>query len=170
MGNRSHTIEVRGRVAVVFCFVAVAFPMVLNSLGVADYDSERLADDPYRPADRSLAERICLISEWMAPACLLAWAAAQFRVRNSVLFEEKGSRFLSLVFGAAGLALLTVNWLRWAARPRSGEHFGALQGWQFGVGWLLLWWSYVFWPTVRSGQYSASSVRGQAESDAENIP
>ena len=68
MGNRSHTIEVRGRVAVVFCFVAVAFPMVLNSLGVADYDSERSADDPYRPADRSLAERICVISEWMAPA------------------------------------------------------------------------------------------------------
>src|SRR5947208_2973730 len=140
MGNRSHTIAIRGWVALVFCFAALALPMVLRSLGLADYDSELSADDPGRPADRSLAERICVISEWMAPACLLAWAAAQLRVRNSVLFEEKGSRLMPLALGSTGLALLTVNWLRWAARPHSGEHFGALQGWEFGLGWLLLWW------------------------------
>ncbi len=158
MGDGAHTIEIRGRAALVFCFVTLALPMVLNSLGLADYDSERSADDPYRPADRSLAERFCFISEWMAPACLLAWATAQFRLRNSILFEEKSSRFLPLALGSAGLALLTVNWLRWASRPYSREYFGALQGWQFGLGWLLLWWSYVFWPTVRSGQCSRSPV------------
>jgi len=144
MSDRLHAIQIRGWIAIIFAFVALALPMVLNALGLANYEPERSESDPYRPADQSLGERICLVSEWMTPACVLAWAVAQFRVRNSSLFAEQTGRIVPLAFGMAGMALLITNWVRWAARPYSGEHFGFFQGWQFGLGWFLLWYSFIF--------------------------
>ena len=144
MNNRTRSIAGRGRLVFVFIFLALLFPILLNGLGVANYDSERSGDDPSRPADLGLAERICLVSEWMSLGCFLVWVAAQFRVRYNTLFEDRqqGVRVLPLIFGPVGLALLLTKWARWGSY--TGGHFAISQGWQFGVGWFLLWWSLVF--------------------------
>jgi hypothetical protein len=145
MNSRTDTIEFRGWVTLGFCFAALALPRVLTSVGIADFDSERSEADPYRPADRSFGNRICLVAEWMWPACLLTWACAQFRVRQAVMFSKNMGYWTPLVVGVAGLVIQVVGWLQWNARSFSGHYFGAFDGWLFGLGWFLLSWSFVFW-------------------------
>ena len=147
----------------VFAFLALLLPMVLSALGAARYDSERSADDPYRPADLGRAERVCLVSEWMVPACFLAWGAAQFRVRYPVLFdrEKPRGRIVPLVLGFAGLALFAERWIRWG--PHTGLHFAALQGWEFGLGWFLLWWCFVFLRTRAGDENGFAHLHGRAD-------
>lgn len=119
---------------------------MLDWLGIADYQSQRSGDDPYRPADRSLAERVCLAIEWMAPAGFLVWVCAQFRVNQPLVFSTGNTRRRLPLGGIAilGLAVLIGTALQWASYPYSGENFDTFDGWQFAIGWLLLWWWYVF--------------------------
>src|SRR5437870_13652508 len=82
-------LESRARIVLVGVFAALSLPIVLDLCGIADYDSQRSADDPVRPADRSAAERVCIVSEWMSPACMLVWVAVRFRTQYSPLFRQK---------------------------------------------------------------------------------
>jgi hypothetical protein len=144
MSARSDSIAMRGWVALGFAFTAMLAPMLLDGAGIAVFDPNRSADDPGRPADVGLAERICLVIDWMAPACLLAFLAAQFRVRYAVLFAEGANHGLvfPLVIGCSGLGIIALVWLHWGAY--TGQHYAFLQGWQFGLGWALFWWGIVF--------------------------
>lgn len=163
MSSRTNRIARRGWVALGFAFAALLLPMLLNALGFAHYESTRGGSDPSRPADLGLAERICLVSEWMVPGGVFAWAAALFRLRYPVLFdrESRGGRILPVVLGVAGLALLIERWIRWG--PHTGLHFTAFQGWEFGVGWLLLWWCFVFVRTGASDESVIADRRGSAD-------
>jgi hypothetical protein len=144
MSSRSRSIVIRGWIVIAAAFVALALPIALNALGFANYDSERDGSDPYRPADRGLGERICLVLETMIPACLLIGPAALLRARHAGPFEgeEKGGRVVPLTSGACGLALFVWQWVR--CGPYTGEHFAMFQGWQFAVAWLLVWWCFAF--------------------------
>lgn len=143
--RRTRTIEVRGRVALAICLLAAAIPMLLNAFGVTQYESERPFGDPYRPTDRSLADRICLASEWMVPASLLVWVGSWFRVRYPNSFTQAGGRFWQFAIGGCGLLLSLAYCVYWSLQPYTGEHFGLVQGWPLGAGGLLLVWSYVAW-------------------------
>lgn len=146
MTDRMNVVRYRARVVLVACFASLTLPMMLNWFGIANYESQRSADDPYRPADRSVAERVCLVVEWMAPASFLVWVCAQFRIRKSLVFlrGKTGSRLLFAGIALLGVAFLVGTGLQWMSRPYSGEHFGAFDGWGFAAGWLLLCWWYVF--------------------------
>ncbi len=143
--SRSSSIARRGWIAFAALFVAVLLPVTLTALGFANYDAERDQSDPYRPADRGLGDRICLVTESMIPACIVVGAAAQFRARNAAAFagqEERGGRLMPLTCGICGVALFVTQWVRWG--PYTGDHFRPFQGWQFTVAWLLMWWCFVF--------------------------
>src|SRR6516165_7709710 len=87
--RRAHTIAWRGRIAFACCFIALAFPMVLNLAGLTSYDPERSSDDPLGPSDRSFSERLCLAGEWMAPACALVGIAARVATANQTTSRTK---------------------------------------------------------------------------------
>jgi len=139
MSDRLHIITVRGRIALAFCFLAIVVVTMLDGMGVAHY---RLEMENF---DRSIGDRVCLVLTWMLLACLFVWAAAEFRVRQSVLFQEAGGgRVLPLAVGIAGLLVLFRASARLIRIPLSGEAFGPIDGWQFGAGWILVWWGWVF--------------------------
>ena len=142
MNSRTRKIEVRGWIAIGFAFFALFIPMALTYLGFTDYDRDN--GDPLSPSDHGTLERICLVSEWMLPACIMVWSASQIRVQNPVLFEDETQRCLivPLTMGAAGVFLFAGRWLQWG--PYTGEHFAFFEGWQFGLAWFLLWWCLVF--------------------------
>lgn len=144
MNQSSRNMALRGWVVIGAAFGAAALPIALNALGLAHYDSNRDGSDPFRPANRGLAERICLVVEAMIPACLLLGPAALLRARRAARFEGTGNwgRVLPATCGACGLALFIGQWTRWG--PCTGEHYVMAQAWQFAVAWLLLWSGFVF--------------------------
>ena len=144
MDGSSESIATRGRIVLGVCFAAAAVPLLLSVCGVVDYDWWRSGDDPLRPADLSLAYRVCLVIEWLVPAFFLCWAAAEFRVRYSVLFEAHGYGIVAVAAGAIGATLLVSSLSRWSAQPYTHLHYQALEGWHYGLSWLLLSWSFVF--------------------------
>src|SRR3974390_3170957 len=60
----------RAWITLVFAFIGLTAPMVLNSLGLTHYDSQTPAADPASNRDTSFIERLCVISDYMALACL----------------------------------------------------------------------------------------------------
>ncbi|MBE0544703.1 MAG: hypothetical protein IH623_25470 [Verrucomicrobia bacterium] len=148
MNQRSDQFEIRGWITLSCCFAAFMLQMILNALGRADFNST--LSDPYAPADVSIANRVCLVSEWMAVACLLVWVSSQFRAKHAVLFSSKGSIWMPLIAGTSGLFILVMHWIWWTAQPFSAGRFGAFEGWLFGLGWFLLFWAFVFWRGTKS--------------------
>src|ERR1041384_5671917 len=98
MSSSSSSIAVRGWVVICAVFAALLVPIALTAMGLTDYDEDS-GGDPYRPADRGLADRICLVVETMIPACLIVGPAALFRARHAAIFEdeERGGRGVPLV-------------------------------------------------------------------------
>jgi hypothetical protein len=140
--------------------------MLLNLVGLVNYDSELPVDDPNRPADRSAAERICLASEWMAPACFAAWAVGRFRLQYRRLFDSLGRRRAPLGLCLLGVGILTNAWLRWQALPYSGQPFSPFHVWDLGLGWLLVWTGFVLRPGglgQTSGRLRKGSERARKE-------
>lgn len=136
--RRVDKIKFRGRVALAFCFLAVIVQMILNGMGVAHYyDSEP-------NFDREIGDRICRILDWTLLASMFVWGASAVRVEQAVLFDEDAGQLLPLVSGIAGLLMLFVATTRLVRIPISGEEFGFFMGWQFGVGWALVCWCFVF--------------------------
>src|SRR5262245_21113188 len=109
MDGHLHSITMRGRIVLGVCFAAAAVPFLLSVLGVVDYDWMRSSDDPLRPADLSFTYRVCLVVEWLVPACLVSWAAAEFRVRYSAFFESRGYGSLAIGAGVVGATLLVLS-------------------------------------------------------------
>ena len=139
MSARLQVISFRGRVALVFCFLVIILQFVLNRIGLAHYYYEMGPNH-----DRSIGDRVCLVFDWMLLACLFVWASSEFRIRQAVLFPEGGGSALPLLTGCVGLLLLIGATAHLVRIPLSGVAFGFMDGWVFGIGWLLLWWGLVF--------------------------
>lgn len=139
MNARLGTVSFRGRVALAFCFLAVILQALLNYAGLAHYYFELGPN-----YDRSSGDRVCLILDWMLMACLLVWAASEFRVRQAVLFQDSSGHRWPLLVSAVGLLLLVGATVQLVQIPLSGAAFGFLDCWLFGLGWVLFWWGLVF--------------------------
>lgn len=152
MSNHTYSVSLRGKIVVGAGLAVIALIMGANALGLANYEFSRDGSDPNRPADRGLAERICLVASAMIPACLVIGPAALLRGRrNSPMEVEAGGRVLPLLCWNAGLALLIVRWVRWG--PYTGQHYDFFDGWEFSLAWLLIWWGFAF---VRLGKTPGS--------------
>jgi hypothetical protein len=139
MNDHLRTITIRGRVVVGFAILAIVIQFVLEHLGVGPNEFNGLPI-----LDRTLGDRVFLITEWMALSCLLVWTASEFRVSQAVLFHEKGRSNLLIVVGVVGLVVLSAALFCCFQKPYSGEAVRISSGWQLGVGWFLVWWYWVF--------------------------
>ena len=139
MSDRLQRIRFRGRIAFAFCLLACVFQFTLTATGLAHYDFVRGL-----PPDRSFCDRIFLISEWMIFACFFVSSASEFRVRQAVLFNEAAAGIGPVVAGMVGLVVLIMASIQFIRHPYSGESFDSFEGWLYGVGWLFVWWYFVF--------------------------
>lgn len=143
MSNHPRSVGLRGKIVVGAGFAVIAFIIGANALGLANYEFSRDGSDPNRPADRGLAERVCLVVSAMIPACLVVGPSALLRGRRNSLTEvEGGGRVLPLLCWNAGVALMIVLWVRWG--PYTGQHYEFFEGWEFSLAWLLIWWGFAF--------------------------
>jgi hypothetical protein len=148
MHGRLNVIGGRARLVFGGCLASLILPWILHDLGIAEYDPVPGMEN--RP-DRSVIERACLAWEWMWAGTFFVWACAKFRVRYATLFSATSRTLVARLAGLTGIAILMMSWFRWAERPFTGRQFSTIEGWEFGVGWLLFWWYYVFRPEKGSG-------------------
>jgi hypothetical protein len=136
--------------------MGLGIPAILDSLGIADFNLVTSS-----PKDRSIIERACWVIDCLTLSCFIVWASAMFRIRYDILFDEKKGNMMGLLAcGAAGCALLIVTWRRWMHQPFSGGHFVDAPNWEFFLGWILLWWAFVFWHGFSSEQSSDTGPDG----------
>jgi hypothetical protein len=133
-------IRLRANIALAVGVAAFVIPMVLDAVGLVHY---RVAGVQH-PLDVDFLSRLCVFLEWMLPACFVTWSVAYVRLRHFANDFGTSRKRLPALWVLIGVSLLAIQISSWVARPYSGEDFGSVAGWEFGVAYFFLSWAYTF--------------------------